>query len=134
MKDSKKDDKKKKKAKNPGDSEGDGADGNTIQFHPRLEKCTEFLQQAVTMIIQSTNKIFNLEDDLMPFLNKDKEKKNPNFPITEEFEWIVKARQDLGAMIEENIKGPLNLIDEYKKFEYILNVDKKALVKELFGD
>lgn len=51
MKDSKKDDKKKKKVKSPGDSEGDGADGNTIQFHPRLEKCTEFLQQAITMII-----------------------------------------------------------------------------------
>lgn len=36
-------------------------------------------------------------------------------------------------MIEENIKGPLELLEKYKKYEYILNVDKKALLKELFN-
>jgi len=86
------------------------------------------------MIVQSTNKVFNLEDDLMPFLNKDKEKKNPNFPITEDFEWIVEAKRQIAEMVEQNIKGPLELIEQYKKFEPILNVDKKALLKELFGE
>jgi hypothetical protein len=37
-------------------------------------------------------------------------------------------------MIEENIKGPLELLQKYKEYEYILNVDKKALLKELFGE
>jgi len=35
-------------------------------------------------------------------------------------------------MIEENIVGPNELLDKFKLYEYILNVDKKALIKELF--
>jgi hypothetical protein len=34
------------------------------------------------MIITSTNKVHNLEDDLMPFLQKDKQ---PNFPLDGNF-------------------------------------------------
>ena len=36
-------------------------------------------------------------------------------------------------MVDECIKGPLELLQKYKEYEYILNVDKKALIKELFG-
>jgi hypothetical protein len=35
-------------------------------------------------------------------------------------------------MIDGNISGPTELINEYKKFEYVLNVDKKALIDDLF--
>ncbi len=37
-------------------------------------------------------------------------------------------------MIEENIKGPMELLDKYKAYEYILNVDKKELIQSLFGE
>lgn len=30
------------------------------------------------------------------------------------------------------MKGPTELLNQFKKYEYILNVDKKALIKELF--
>lgn len=66
----------------------------------------------------------------MPFLQKEKQ---PNFPITEDFAWVVDAKSAIDAMIVENIKGPLELLEKYKQYEYILNVDKKALLKELFG-
>jgi hypothetical protein len=36
-------------------------------------------------------------------------------------------------MFEENIVGPLELLNKYKQYEYILNVDKKQLVKELLN-
>lgn len=35
-------------------------------------------------------------------------------------------------MISENIDAPNALLDEYKKYEYIINVDKKKLVDDLF--
>ena len=35
-------------------------------------------------------------------------------------------------MFEENIVGPNELLQQYKKYEYILNVDRKQLIKELF--
>lgn len=80
MKDKKKDDKKKKKAKNAKQEEGSEGEeeGNQVQFSPSLDKCTDFLKSALTMIVNSTNKVHNLEDDLMPFLSKNKEK-TPNF-------------------------------------------------------
>jgi hypothetical protein len=36
-------------------------------------------------------------------------------------------------MFAENIVGPQELLEKYKQYEYILNVDKKNLIKELFG-
>jgi hypothetical protein len=35
-------------------------------------------------------------------------------------------------MIAENLIEPERLLEQYKKFESVLNTDKKALIKELF--
>jgi len=134
---SKQEDKKKKKAAKKGSKDADGGPGeesedeqNRINFHPKLEKCVDFFRGCLQMIVSSTNKVSNLEDDLMPFLQKEKQ---PNFPITEDFPWVVDAMKKIDAMFAENIVGPLQLLEKYKQYEYILNVDKKALIKELFG-
>ena len=36
-------------------------------------------------------------------------------------------------MFKENVIAPTELLDQYKKYEYILNVDKKRLLKDLFN-
>lgn len=36
-------------------------------------------------------------------------------------------------MFNDNIVGPLELLEKYKKYEYILNVDSKQLIKDLFN-
>lgn len=102
MKDRKKDDKKNKnkKSKNvkPGEESEQNPDDdqNRILFHPRIEKCGDFLKSAISMIVTSTNKVCNLEDDLMPFLQKER---TPNFPIDENFEWCIGAKSKIEEMI-----------------------------------
>lgn len=117
---SKQEDKKKKKpAKKGGKDEKDAPAGaeesedeqNRINFHPKLDKCQEFFRGALKMIVASTNKVSNLEDDLMPFLQKEKQ---PNFPITESFPWVVDSTKKIEEMFAENIVGPLELLEKYK--------------------
>lgn len=72
--------------------------------------------------MSSTNNVFNLEDDLMPFLQKENQ---PNFAITEDFPWVTDANRQISEMFNENIVGPMELLEKYKKYEYILNVDLK---------
>lgn len=134
---SKQDDKKKKKATKKGGKEENAAapeesedEQNRINFHPKLEKVQDFYKGGLQMIVASTNKVSNLEDDLMPFLQKEKQ---PNFPITENFPWVVEAMKKIEEMFAENIVGPQELLEKYKQYEYVLNVDKKNLIKELFG-
>lgn len=92
----KEDKKKKKVAKKKDNAEGAPAaedsedDQNTITYFPKLAKVENFFKNALSMIVSSTNKVNNLEDDLMPFLQKEKQ---PNFPITEEFPWVVEANE-----------------------------------------
>jgi hypothetical protein len=81
------------------------------------------------MIIKSTNSVNDLESDLIPFIYKQG---YPNFAIDHEFPWIKDASEKLADMIDSNVSGPENLINEYKKYEYILNVDKNALIEDLF--
>jgi hypothetical protein len=116
-----KDDKKKKKTVKKTEDESEG-EGNKVNYFPKLEKCKDFYRNALKMVVTSTNKVCNLEDDLMPFLQKEK---LPNFPITEEFPWIVEANERIDMMFEENIVGPNELLERYKQYEYILNVDRK---------
>jgi len=35
-------------------------------------------------------------------------------------------------MIQGNTSGPLELLESYKQYEYILNIDKKNLIDGLF--
>lgn len=81
------------------------------------------------MIQESTNSMNNLESDLMPFLQK---KGTPNFEIDKNFPWIRDATDDLESMINDNIGGPNQVLEQYKKYEYVLNVDKKKLIDDLF--
>jgi len=88
------------------------------------------LHSAFRKITKTTNGIYNLENDLMPFLQK--EVKTPNFAIDENFSWIRDANSMIDEIFDENIKKPLKLLETFKQYEYILNVDKKALIKDLF--
>jgi len=81
------------------------------------------------MIISSTNNVNNLESDLMPFLQKEGK---ANFLIDKNFPWISDALTKLNTMIDQNLRGPEQLLADFKKYEYILNVDKRALVEDLF--
>lgn len=108
-----KDDKKKKKTTKKKDQAADKEEdeGNKINYHPKLEKCQAFIKSALNMIVTSTNKVSNLEVDLMPFLQKEK---IPNFPISDDFPWVQDAKQKLEAMFSENVTGPLELLEKYK--------------------
>ena len=75
MKEEKKKNDKDSKNKRKRDDEKGSKDQNTIEFSPGLDKIKEFFFSGIQMIIASTNKVFNLEDDLMPFIFKEQEKK-----------------------------------------------------------
>jgi hypothetical protein len=70
------------------------------------------------MIISSTNKVNSLESDLMPFLDK---KQQSNFKIDESNMWVQDAIKNLNKLISENLSGPNELLERYKKFEYVLH-------------
>jgi hypothetical protein len=65
-------DKKDKKGGEDDEDEEEEDEDNTVNFHPKINKCMQFLNNALKMIVISTNKVCNLEDDLMPFLQKEK--------------------------------------------------------------
>lgn len=76
MKDKKKDKRQTKKSKVEEKPKAAEDDTNSINYSPNIQKCDEFLKSGLEMIVESTNKVCNLEDDLMPFLQKEKQ---PNF-------------------------------------------------------
>ena len=80
-------------------------------------------------VITSTNAVNNLETDLMPFLQK---KPVTNFPIDHDFPWISDATIALDELIMANVDGPNKLLEQFKEYEYIPNVNEKQLIKDLF--
>lgn len=127
-------DKKKADEKNKKDGDaaaqanGNGEDGQgqpdddddrkKIIYKPSIEECKDFVLHSMDMIIESTNKVNSLESDLMPFLEKEQK---ANFKIDQHFAWIQDAIKNLDKLIGENLAGPNELLERYKKFEYVLH-------------
>lgn len=133
-KDKKKKDKKKAEKKEKEEieeEEEEEDDKNRVTYKPSVEECHKFVLSSLDMVIKSINSVNNLEADLMPFLSKTSA---PNFEINHEFPWIKDAAANLDAMVSGNTAGTTELLERYKKYEYILNVDKKELIHNLFGD
>jgi len=128
---SKKADKKAVKEKKEGESgeEEEDEDKTKVIYKPSIEECKYFVLNSMDMIIKSTNMINDLESDLMPFLQKTG---SANFHIDQEFPWIKDATANLLRLISENIQGPNDLLAAYSKYDYILNVDRKELIDNLF--
>jgi hypothetical protein len=128
---------KKESKKKSGDKAEEGEekveeeedDKNRIIYKPSIEECRTFILNSMNMIIKSTNNINDLESDLMPFLQKQGK---PNFKINSDFAWIKDANSKLSELIDDNISTPNELLDSYKEYEYIMNVDKREMVDNLF--
>lgn len=107
---------------------------NKIEYSPSLQQCQEFLLDALTKIVGTTNKFQILETDLMQNLPREEKDKRANFAINDEFPWVVDAKQKIQSMAESNMVGPMALLQQYKKYEFLLNVDEKAVKKDLFNN
>ena len=133
-KDTKKKPKPVKKNEDDPDAE-DGAgeeddQGKRIRYKPNLKECEDFVLGCLEQMRKTTNEFLCLEKDLVTFLNlPDK----PSFELNSDFPWLQDARAEIQAMFKENQVAPHALLEEYKKYEYILNVDKKRLIKDLFN-
>jgi hypothetical protein len=127
--------KKKKEDKKKSKKVSATPDSNTIKYKPDLEKCTSFFDECLQMIITSTNDIHILEDELMPFINNNPDDpKKPNFELSQENAWIVEAKENLAEILKEELQGPKELMEKYKKFEYVLNEKKRDLSKQLINN
>jgi len=104
-------------------------DKNRVIYKPSLGDCKNFVLNSMKMVCKSTNLVNNLEADLMPFLQKIG---YPNFEINADNQWIKDANERLTTLVDENVTGPEELLEKYKKYEYIFNVDKKELIDTLF--
>ena len=104
---------------------------NRLEYHPTASTCLTFMQGALDMIIQSTNKVNDLESDLMKSLQGTSQ---PNFPIDEKFAWVKDAHAQIEQMFEENIKEPISILGMFQEYEYLLNVNKNELVESLFNN
>jgi len=71
-------------------------DKNRVIFKPSLQECEDFVVSCMGKIIESSNRVNNLESDLMPFLTKVG---IPNFPIDDNFPWITDGVKKLQDMI-----------------------------------
>jgi dynein heavy chain len=128
----KKDDDKKKKAAKKADDEADEDDsgsGNKIKYSPSLQECGTFLHDQLEKMRQCTNGFFGLENDLVAFLEIEGK---AAFNLSQDFTWLHDATQQLNTIINTNIVAPGQLLDQYKKFEPVINTDKKKLVQLLF--
>lgn len=139
IKSAKKDRKKRSKKK-----EGDAPDApedpdevSTINYQPSLEACEEYMLSVIDQMVASNNEFTTLEAELFRFLKMEE---RPNFDIPRDeaqmrqrdLGWIVDAKQEISRMVRENMVGPQALLEEYKKYEFVLNVDERDLLESLF--
>lgn len=125
--------KKKKKVKNvkeapQGEEE---AVQETISFDPNLELVEESLLSpfdTLEMISQSFNKI---QRDLIPLLNLESV---PSYSLTKEDPVLAEPITRVNELIKIASKQPLEILDHFKYFSYLIEKSTHSILKKLFPD
>ncbi|OMJ85003.1 hypothetical protein SteCoe_13780 [Stentor coeruleus] len=102
-----------------------------IDFKPTINKAQNFILECIDWIIEGTNKISKLECELVPFMNIDK---TPSFELLETNQKIVWARSEIGKYLEYYSREPLELLKNYKQFEWIGKLKIKEYMKGLYEE
>ncbi|CAG9332270.1 unnamed protein product [Blepharisma stoltei] len=109
------------------DEQADAVPGQ-IDFKPTLQQAHKFISECIDWIVEATNKITNLESDLVPFMNIPK---TPVFELNEESEWVAIAKKEISELMEKYQSGPLQILEEFKAFEWVGKMKIKDYVKDL---
>lgn len=120
---------KEKEAQKDKEAEEATAEKGTVDFKPSIEKAEKLLLGCIDWIKDSTNRIINLETDLVPFMNIPK---TPVYELTEESEVILQAKQQINKMLNRYTEGPKALLEKYKKFEWIGKLKMSDFLGNLF--
>ena len=112
---------KKKKVAN----EKDG----TIDFKPTIEEAQNVILACLDWIVSGTNKIQNLRCTLVPFMNFPLD---PAFNLQEDYPLLLWARQEIQSFLNFYSEEPQQLLQEYKKFEWIGKLKTEKYLKNLF--
>ena len=100
-----------------------------IRYKPNLKECEDFMIDCLEQMRKTTNEFLCLEKDLVTFLNlPDKS----SFDLNPDFVWIQEAKAQIQSMFSDNQVAPNELLDKYKKYEYILNIKPDRLKREMF--
>lgn len=129
---------KKKEGDAPEPAEVDPDELSSIIYSPSLDACENYMLSVIDQIVASNNEFTTLEAELFRFLKMEE---RPSFDIPRDeaqmkqrdLGWIVEAKNDISRMVRENMVGPQALLDEYKQYEFVLNVDTHELCDSLFN-
>jgi dynein heavy chain, axonemal len=100
-----------------------------IDFKPTIAKTQNLILECIDWIIDGTNKITNLECDLVPFMNIDK---TPSFELLQNNPKVLWAKSQITSLLDSFSVDPLSLLARYKKFEWIGKIQIKEYIKNLF--
>lgn len=81
-----------------------------INFNPTIERANNTVTTCINWIVEGTNKINNLEADLVPFINI---KKFSVFTLKEDNPNLVKCREEVDQLLERYSAGPIELLERY---------------------
>jgi hypothetical protein len=116
---------KKDKAKEEADSDDDN---ELIYFSPSIEQITEQLLEPIRLLIELSNSIYKLEADLVPFLYIQK---TTSYKINPEEGFIAEAFNKIKTFIDIGLREPLDIINKFKKYEFLFQKKIRATIKDI---
>ena len=127
-------DKKKVRIKDKEKHKGDSKRNKIIKekekalmFIPDIDSCKNDILSLFMIIIKTSQRVSILEtEDFNVFLT---DKKEPAIELTLETPLIANAYNTINGFIEESMIGPKKLLEDFKKYEYLMQADTLAIKK-----
>jgi len=99
-------------------------------YSPSEKEIIEVLQRPFDLLVETTNSIMNLEKDLVLM---GETKKGPAYPISKELPIILKKRQEIDEYVKKGFEEPNEILEKFKKYEFIVEMREKDLIKQVLG-
>ena len=126
----KKKDKKDKKKKKENKKENDAK--TVVIFNPDLDKCRKRIYTLLDELVRVSSSVNILEtEDFNVFIDAPKK---PAYQLTVDTQEIVDAKNKIKAIIDDCIKGPNELLEKFKKYEFLMNTHVPDIAKIINAD
>jgi dynein heavy chain len=104
---------------------------DTLFYEPSYQTVISTLTKPFEWLIETTNSFLILEKDLVPLIDIEKK---VAFEISKDLEEIKEGTKKIVDYVSEGFKEPNEILDQFKKYQFLLDKTPKEIIKQYFGD
>ena len=121
----------KGKTKPEDEVQDDKKDEEPIRYEPTITQVIAVLTKPLEWLVETLNGFYQLEKDLVPLVDIDR---NKAYEIDATNEWIEWGVKNINDYVQKGYIKANEILESFRKYSFLMDKSVSQVIKQLFGD